>query len=173
MELACIPFGEEISAKGIEVYRSQCIVTIRFSRHLPKPQLRYRLAHEFGHILLDGLRCGESCAYHDSQADFFASHLLVPSVVLAEQQLNTVEEIIKYFEVPQKIAQLAWRGIKIQCCEINSFFHTMNVDMQNYTMNIKNSIISFPIGNFNRIFIVRFTIIDCKNMQLKIFLCIL
>lgn len=100
-------FDSENPTDEIEVYRNHGIITIRFSKFCPESKLRYRLAHEFGHILLDGLRYGENKQYRDLQADCFARHLLVPSVILAEQRLHSTEEISEFFGIQREIAEIA------------------------------------------------------------------
>ncbi len=113
---------------GFTIYRSgmYCIFYNDDKSKCPPGRVRFTIAHELGHILLNhAMIPGENCAYSlvnrepeaqddliEQQANVFASRLLAPAGVLHELGADSPEKIAQYCGLSKQSATYRWERIK-------------------------------------------------------------
>lgn len=73
-------------------------------------RLRFSIAHEFGHILLEHLELSE--AEKEREANMFASRLLMPLIVLDKLGVTTAEQIADLCDVSLEAATYRFARLK-------------------------------------------------------------
>ncbi len=113
---------------GFTIYQSglYCIFYNGDKNKCPPGRIRFTIAHELGHILLNhAMMPWKECAYSlinrepdprddpvEQQANVFASRLLAPAGVLHELSVNTPEMIAQYCGLSRQSAAYRWERIK-------------------------------------------------------------
>ena len=72
-------------------------------------RLRFSLAHELGHVLLDNMVTG-SQQNREDVADLFASHLLVPRIAISIEGCKNAQDIHDVFGLSYAAANKTWIG---------------------------------------------------------------
>lgn len=90
---------------------------IFYSDTMSPERLRFAIAHELGHILLQHLDRGEVISifdeYTESEANIFASRLLMPAIVCHDRQLRSAEQIAAFFGVSKEAAEIRADRMKL------------------------------------------------------------
>ena len=69
---------------------------ILYNDNQPEQRIRFTLAHEAGHIILHKEYAGEKL---ETEANMFASRILMPMCIIRECQISTAEELAKLCDV--------------------------------------------------------------------------
>lgn len=78
---------------------------ILYNNELSYERQNWTILHEIGHIVLDHQGRSEKEEY---EADFFAKFAIAPPVLIHELQLNSVDEVYKYFNISHEAAVYAF-----------------------------------------------------------------
>lgn len=78
---------------------------ILYNNELSYERQNWTILHEIGHIVLDHQVRSEKEEY---EADFFAKFAIAPPVLIHELQLNSVDEVYKYFNISHEAAVYAF-----------------------------------------------------------------
>ena len=92
----------EIELRRITV-KGKPINIIVYKETANRYRLRFGIAHEMGHIILEHL--GLTGTQLETEANMFAARLLVPRVAIEGLQLKTEEEIMKACDVSAEVAR--------------------------------------------------------------------
>lgn len=86
-------------------------IFILYNDDLPENDILFNILHEFGHILLDHSSSNNILGYsllsetlirQETEANTFACEVLAPSCVLKQLNINSIDDILKFSNLPAK-----------------------------------------------------------------------
>ncbi len=131
---------------------------IFYNSSLPSSRLRFTIAHELGHILLDHVhrKEGEATAINrepspndnplEQQANVFASRLLAPACVLHELGVSSAQEISDYCKISKCCADYRAARLKLLNNREQQFFKergASNYGMSNLERQVMNQFVEY------------------------------
>lgn len=89
---------------------------IIFYNHLmPRSRLRWTIAHEIGHIVLEHATMKPNLEVFENEAHYFAKALLAPVAVLGKLKTDTAESIAQICDISASAAEIRLRDYHRHC----------------------------------------------------------
>ena len=99
----CLKYSKDSFSFGSKIFYDETLYSKR---------IRFSIAHELGHIMLNHTRLAENKRIEEKEADRFAASLLVPLVAVSRLDYKTLELLIDYFDISKKAANIAFAEYK-------------------------------------------------------------
>lgn len=119
-------------------------VYILYNNNLPTSRIRFSLAHEIGHVILQ--HQARKIDNYEMEANMFAARLLMPMVLIKELSLVTPEAISKVCGVSLQAA--TYRLTRYELLRRRNKFYRSNLELQ-LLEKYRNEITRIKNGNTN------------------------
>lgn len=108
----CLKYSEDSFSFGSKIFYDE---TMYYKR------IRFSIAHELGHIMLNHTRLEENKSFEEEEADRFAASLIVPLVAVSRFNYITLESLMDHFNISRRAANIAYGEYKHNYRGYNSF----------------------------------------------------
>lgn len=95
----CLKYSEDSFSFGSKIF---------YDERMYSKRIRFSIAHEIGHIMLNHTRLEENKRIEEEEADRFAACLLIPIVAVARIDYISVEILMQHFDISKQAANIAY-----------------------------------------------------------------